>query len=295
MFRKAVKKKAKLRLGIVGAAGSGKSYSSLLIAKGLGGKIAVIDTENGSADLYADIADFDVDTLKAPYSIDKYINAIKEAENLGYNTIIIDSLSHAWAGDGGLLDQQGRIADSGKNGFSAWRSITPLHNKLIETILNSDCHIIATMRAKTDYILQENDRGKQMPVKVGLAPVQREGMDYEFTVVFDIDTKHNAVCSKDRTSLFNGMIFTPSEETGQLLLKWLEDGVEVKYASDEQLKRLDDLGVNKISLCRYYQISSIQKLTEEMAADAIKEKEEQIERRKPENITNDYIPNFGAQ
>lgn len=295
MFRKAVKKKAKLRLGIVGAAGSGKSYSSLLIAKGLGGKIAVIDTENGSADLYADIADFDVDTLKAPYSIDKYINAIKEAENLGYNTIIIDSLSHAWAGDGGLLDQQGRIADSGKNGFSAWRSITPLHNKLIETILNSDCHIIATMRAKTDYILQENDRGKQMPVKVGLAPVQREGMDYEFTVVFDIDTKHNAVCSKDRTSLFNGQIFTPSEDTGKVLLEWLDDGAELKYASEEQLKRLDELSVDKISLCRYYQISSIQKLTEEMAAEAIKVKEEQIERRKPENITNDYIPNFGAQ
>lgn len=295
MFRKAVKKKAKLRLGIVGAAGSGKSYSSLLIAKGLGGKIAVIDTENGSADLYADIADFDVDTLKAPYSIDKYINAIKEAENLGYNTIIIDSLSHAWAGDGGLLDQQGRIADSGKNGFSAWRSITPLHNKLIETILNSDCHIIATMRAKTDYILQENDRGKQMPVKVGLAPVQREGMDYEFTVVFDIDTKHNAVCSKDRTSLFNGQIFTPSEDTGKVLLEWLDDGAELKYASEEQLTRLDELSVDKISLCRYYQISSIQKLTEEMAADAIKAKEEQIERRKPENITNDYIPNFGAQ
>lgn len=293
MFRKAIKKKAKLRLGVVGPAGSGKSFSSLLIAKGLGGKIAVIDTENGSADLYAGLCDFDVCPIHAPYTVAKYLEAIKEAEEAGYNTIIIDSLSHAWAGDGGLLDQQGKIADSGKNSFTAWRNITPQHNKLIEAMLNSNCHIIATMRAKTDYVMQENDRGKQTPVKVGLAPVQREGMDYEFTVVFDIDVKHNAVCSKDRTSLFNGMIFTPTEEVGELLLKWLEDGVEVKFITPEQIVRLEELNVDKIALARHYHVDAINKLTSEQAEEAIAAKIKQQEKLAAD--LDDRIPDFSKK
>lgn len=225
LFQKATRKKAKLRLGIVGPSGSGKTYSALLIAKGLGGKVAVIDTENGSADLYAHLLEYDVATITPPYTPEKYIAMIHEAEKEGYNVVIIDSLTHAWAGEGGLLDKHGKIADSGRgNSFTAWRQVTPLHNQLIEAMLNSPCHIIGTMRAKTDYVQTTGDKGKTEIKKVGLAPVQREGMDYEFTTVFDIDINHNAQTSKDRTSLFDGQVFKPSEDTGKTMLNWLEDG-----------------------------------------------------------------------
>ena len=234
-FRKAERRKAKLRLGITGPAGSGKTYGALLIAKGLGGKTVLIDTENGSGDLYAALFDYDVGRIQAPYTVQKYLQAIHDAEQAGYDTIIIDSLSHAWAGEGGLLDMQGKIADSSPRGnsFAAWRQVTPWHNKLIDMILNSKCHIIATMRSKTEYIQAENERGKTEIRKVGLAPVQRDGMDYEFTTVFDLGVNHSATTSKDRTSLFDGQIFKLSEETGQTLKTWLENGVDM-----EERKRL---------------------------------------------------------
>ena len=223
-FRKAERKKAKLRLGITGTAGSGKTYGALLVAKGLGGKTVLLDTENGSGDLYANIFDYDVGAITAPYDVRKYMQAIYEAEKAGYEIIIIDSLSHAWAGSGGLLDMQGQITDSNPrvNSFTAWRKVTPLHNKLIEMMLNSSCHIIATMRSKTEYVLVENEKGKQEPRKMGLAPIQRDGMDYEFTTVFDLNQNHSVNVSKDRTSLFDGEIFTLSELTGQKLKQWLD-------------------------------------------------------------------------
>lgn len=229
-FRKAERRKARLRLGIVGAAGSGKTFSALLIAKGLGGKIAVIDTENGSADLYAGatgIPEYDVLTLEQPYTVEKYLKGIDEAEQAGYNVLIIDSISHAWAGEGGLLDQQGKIADSGKgNSYTAWRSVTPKHNRFVERMLGCNMHLIATMRAKTEYAMTPGSNGKVEVKKIGMAPVQRDGMDYEFTVVFDIDQSHNVQASKDRTSLFDSQIFTPTVKTGEQFIAWLETGVE---------------------------------------------------------------------
>jgi hypothetical protein len=234
-FAKAERKKAKLRLGICGTSGSGKTYSALLIAKGLGNKIAVVDTENHSAELYAGkdgMPDYDVCILSPPYETEKYVQAITEAERAGYDVIILDSISHAWAGEGGLLDQQGRIADSGRgNSYTAWRNVTPKHNKFIEKMLSCNMHLIATMRSKTEYALITNDKGKQEPKKMGMAPIQREGMDYEFTVVFDMDTGHNAVTSKDRTSLFDGKVFTPTTKTGEDLKGWLESGIEPPVSS----------------------------------------------------------------
>ena len=226
-FRKAERRKAKLRLGITGVAGSGKTYGALLVAFGLGGKIAMIDTENGSGDLYSALGDYDICSLSAPFTVQKYLDAIKTAESAGYDIIIIDSLSHAWAGEGGLLDMQGKIADSGrKNSFAAWREVTPLHNKLIDTMLASKCHIIATMRSKTDYVQVENEKGRMEIRKVGLAPVQRDGMEYEFGVIFDLGINHIVNVSKDRTSLFDGEVFKLSQETGQALKKWLDTGID---------------------------------------------------------------------
>lgn len=225
-IRKAERKKAKLRLGIAAPSGAGKTYSALLLAFGLGGKVGMIDTEHGSGDLYAHLGDYDIIAIEAPYTVTKYTQAIKAFEEAGYTTIIIDSLSHAWSGDGGLLDKQGKMADRGTNSFAAWRTITPEHNALVDAMLKSRCHIIATMRAKQEYVLETNDKGKQQPKKVGMAPVQREGMEYEFTVMLDVDMNHIASASKDRTSLFDGRFFKISEQTGDELCKWLDIGTE---------------------------------------------------------------------
>ena len=225
-IRKAERKKAKLRLGIAAPSGAGKTYSALMLAFGLGGKVGLIDTEHGSGDLYAHLGDYDIIGLEAPYTVAKYLEAIKSFEDAGYGCIIIDSLSHAWAGDGGLLDKQGKIADRGVNSFAAWRTITPEHNALVNAMLQSQTHIIATMRSKQDYVLEVNDKGKQTPKKVGLAPVQREGMEYEFTVMLDVGMDHTATASKDRTGLFDGQYFKITKETGQKLLEWLETGAE---------------------------------------------------------------------
>lgn len=226
-IRRAERKKAKLRLGIAAPSGAGKTYSALLLAFGLGGKIGLIDTEHGSGDLYAHLGEYDVIAIEAPYTTQKYVQAISTFEQAGYSTIIIDSLTHAWAGDGGLLDKQGKMADRGTNSFAAWRTITPEHNALVDAMLKSPCHIIATMRSKQEYVLETNDKGKQQPKKVGMAPVQREGMEYEFTVMLDVDMNHIANASKDRTSLFDGQYFKITTATGETLKQWLETGADV--------------------------------------------------------------------
>ena len=219
-FTKAKRTNAKLRLAITGTAGGGKTYGALLIALGLEGKIAVIDTENGSADLYAHLGDYDTCQLTPPFDPRRYVQLIHEAENNGYNVIIIDSLSHEWSGEGGCLDLQAKIASAKYKGntYVAWKDVTPLHNSLINAILASPCHIIATMRSKTDFFLNPENRQVQ---KVGLAPVQRDNVEYEFTTVLDISQNHLASVSKDRTGLFRDTPFTITPKIGERLLDWL--------------------------------------------------------------------------
>ena len=236
-IRKAERRKAKLRLGITGPAGSGKTYGALQVAFGIGGRIVLIDTENGSGDLYAGLGEYDVCTLEAPYTVQKYLEAINLCEKSGYSVIIIDSLSHAWAGSGGLLDMQGNLVDNSRmNAFSAWRKVTPLHNKLVDAMLSSKSHIIATMRSKTEYIQVENERGKSEIKKVGLAPVQRDGMEYEFGLIFDLGMNHMCTVSKDRTGLFDGQVFTLTQETGEKLKEWLNTGKD--YGAVKELYNL---------------------------------------------------------
>lgn len=233
-FRPAQRRKAKLRLGISGPSGSGKTASSLLIAYGITGdwgKIGLIDTENGSGELYVgqvingeQIGEYNVLPMEAPYGPEKYISGIKMAEEAGLEVVIIDSLSHAWAGEGGLLDQHGRIADSGKgNSWTAWRSVTPKHNALVEAMLTSKIHVIATMRAKTEHVQEKDEKGRTIIKKVGMAPIQREGMEYEMTTFLDIDIHHQANASKDRSNLFaTDAYFKPTPEIGKKLKAWLE-------------------------------------------------------------------------
>lgn len=249
-IRKAQRSKAKLRLGIAGPSGAGKTHSSLLIAKALGTKIGMIDTENKSGDLEAGkpgIPEYDVITIGSPFTCEKYIGAIKHLENNGCEVIIIDSLTHAWAGEGGLLDLQGKIVDSGKaNSYTAWRFITPKHNALVEAILQSKCHIIATMRSKMEYAISDNG-GKKEVKKVGMEPIQRDGMEYEFTLFLDLDHNHTASASKDRTSIFDGQYFKPSAETGVKLLDWLNAGVDVETTPQTALEAPEADNVFKLT------------------------------------------------
>ncbi len=220
-FRKSNRKQAKIKLGIAGPSGSGKTYSSLLLAKGMTedwNQIAVIDTENGSSDLYAHLGAYNVITLTPPYSPERYIQAIELAESKGIKVLIIDSLSHCWEY---LLEQHSAMAG---NSFTNWSKITPRQNALIQKILSADLHIVATLRTKQDYVLNQKN-GKYVPEKVGLKVVQRDGVDYEFTIVFDIDIKHYITASKDRTGLFvDKPPFVIDNATGEQILAWCNSG-----------------------------------------------------------------------
>jgi hypothetical protein len=228
MFKKASKKKSKLRLAIEGASGSGKTYSALVLAKGLGKKMAVIDTEFGSASLYADKFDFDVLNLDPPYSPERYIEAIKNAEEAGYDVCIIDSMSHEWNGEGGCLDIQNKM---GGNSYTSWGKVTPRHDKFINAILTSRMHIISTLRSKANYETGKDTSGKMTVEKKGTSPIQRDSVDYEFTIVFDLNQQHMARASKDRTSLFDGQDFIIDNNISKKLIDWLESGEEVKQST----------------------------------------------------------------
>jgi len=247
MFKKAQRTEARLRLALCGASGSGKTYSALLIAKGLlngVGKIAMVDTERGSGQLYSHMLDYDVAPLSPPFSPQKYIAAIKAAEEAGYGVLIIDSLSHAWAGEGGILDLHDKAAKAVRSTFTAWREVTPQHNKLVDTILNSACHIIVTMRTKTAYEVQQED-GKTKVTKVGMAPIQREGLEYEFTCVLDLSVEgHIASASKDRTSMLDGLYFKPNEETGKWFRDWLSGKDIVKSLPEKSATFRDNVGAS---------------------------------------------------
>jgi nucleoside-triphosphatase THEP1 len=215
-------------------------------------KIAIIDTESGSGELYANtekgevkIGEYLAITLEAPYTPEKYIEAIELCYKEGVEVCIIDSTTHLWAGVGGLLEQQGNIAKrQGYNSYTAWRDVTPLHNRFVDTMLQTDVHIIATMRAKQEYVQEKDSNGNTKIRKVGLNPIQRDGMEYEFTTFLEIDADHTAFGSKDRTGLVDQKYFKITPETGREFMKWLESGVDNSTPSKvvaESKNETDDL------------------------------------------------------
>jgi hypothetical protein len=228
MFQKAVKHDLKLRLMISGPSGYGKTYSALAMATALGGPVAVIDTEHGKSALYSDTFAFDVAEMHEPFEPEKYIKALKAAQAAGYRVLVIDSLSHAWAGPGGVLDYVDQVAKRSKsaNTYTAWKEGTPIQNALVEAILQSDLHVIATARAKTEYILETNDRGRQQPRKVGMKPIQRDDLEYEFDVWFEmLDTDNNAAVQKTRCSALQGAVINkPGVQVVEVLNSWLRGG-----------------------------------------------------------------------
>jgi len=229
-FTKATKHQSKLRLAIIGPSGSGKTYSALGVAVALanGGKVALIDTERGSASLYADIFDFDVHELDSFSPLD-YVEKIVEADKAGYAVIVVDSLSHAWASKNGALEMVNNEAarSQSKNSWAAWRNVTPIHNQMVDAIIGCNAHIICTMRSKMEYVMDKDEKGKTTIRKVGLQPIQREGLDYEFTICGDIDQDHKFIVSKSRCPEFaDAVIDKPGKQFADALLKWLNEGAK---------------------------------------------------------------------
>lgn len=231
MLRKATRQKAKIRIGLSSPSGAGKTYSAILLAKGIASsedKIALIDSENGSGDLYSHLGEYNVLTLQAPFSPEAYIKAIKECEDAGMEVIIVDSVTHEWEGKGGCLEINESLAKAKYKGntWSAWSETTPRHQKFIEAITSSKAHIITTVRNKVETMMTEDKKVK----KVGTKEVQREGFEYELTVNFNLDQEtHLAIVSKDRTELFvKRDPFMITVETGKEIKKWAETGEDVK-------------------------------------------------------------------
>jgi len=224
-LRKAERRQAKIKLAIQGCSGSGKTFSALLLAFGLvndWSKIVIIDTENRSADLYAHLGAYNVLHLSPPLSPEKYIRAMDVCEQADMEIIIIDSISHCWDF---LLECHSKMPG---NSYTNWSKITPRQKSFINRILQAECHVISTMRTKQDYVLNQKN-GKYVPEKVGLKAVQRDGVDYEFTIVFNLDLAHFCTVTKDRTSLFTGeKDFIITDEIGQRILDWCNTGVTLE-------------------------------------------------------------------
>ena len=250
-LRKAQRKRVKMRIALAAPSGGGKTASSLVLAYGIvkgehpdwsdeeiWSKIAVIDTENGSAELYCNhtlkgtsftIGEYNAITLEPPFTSDRYIEGIELCENNNIEVCIVDSMSHLWAGEGGILSEQSNIAKRTGNSYTAWKTPTENWNKFINKMLSSKVHIICTMRSKTEYVQQKDERGKTTVRRVGMQYVARDQSDYEFSIFFDLDTDHQAMVTKDRTGIFDGQYFTITADTGMKIAKWLDSGaVEVE-------------------------------------------------------------------
>lgn len=224
IFKPATRRAGKLKIGCSGPSGSGKTRGALALAQGLAKdtRFAVIDTENGSASLYADEFTFDTLNISPPYLTEKFEAAVKAAVDAGYPVVVIDSTSPQWDGDGGILQRKEAVDARGGNHFSNWEPFTREHNRFRSLILHAPIHIVATMRSKMAYS-QESNGQKTAIKKLGLQPIQRDGMEYEYTLVFDVQMDHKAAASKDRTKLFEGQLTDLLDDAvPKRLLAWLD-------------------------------------------------------------------------
>ena len=242
-FVPAEKSQLKARVMISGAAGSGKTMAALELASALGNRVAVIDTENGSAALYSDKYKFEMLNLQPPYPPEDFIQAIKVAENGGFDVIVVDGITPEWSGTGGCLDLQTKLGGR----FQDWAKVTPRHRSFIQKILECSTHIICTCRSKQGYAMDEQSK---KVTKLGMAPEQRDGLDYEMTLVFNIiNQTHLAEATKDRTGLFDGKQFLISKNTGLEILEWLNSGTPAKSSAPtitDVRNLLIDAGVKSI-------------------------------------------------
>lgn len=279
---KAERHQVKLRIGLSGASGFGKTYSALLLAYGITdnwSKIAVIDTENGSASLYSHLGDYNTLTLNEPFNPERYIEAIETCEKASVEVIIIDSISHEWNGKGGCLELHELLGGR----FQDWAKISPRHQAFIDKILHSSCHIITTVRRKIDYALDSDLNGKSKVIKHGTKEITREGFEYELTTNFElINDKHLVRASKDRTGLFmDKPEFVISSNTGKKLIEWCNKGVSIDKIKEEILK-CETIEALKALYAKY---PSFQKMTYPL----ILERKEQLDGLSGHLITNEEV------
>lgn len=283
MFKKAKREKAKIKIALIGPSGSGKTYSALRLASGLvgeEGKIALIDTESRRSTYYADEFSFDIEELEAPYSPERYIEIIDSAEKAGYDCLIIDSATHEWSGVGGCLDIHSKMPG---NSYTNWAKVTPRHNKFIEKVLRCDMHVISTIRGKDQYVLEQDDRGKNIPKKVGMGGVQRDGIEYEYTCTFMLDIdNHIATTQKDNTHLFEGDYEVLTEQHGQKLAEWADSGIKPVKKIDKQTvaaigsfakydENIKQYILDKLKDKGYSESTDLYKLTQEEGKNLLKE------------------------
>lgn len=290
-FKPATRKKLKLRMAIDGPSGAGKTYTGLRFAFTLGRRVAVIDTENRSASKYKgdspDGVPFDFDVAELTnYAPTEYTSAIQEAGREGFDVIVIDSLSHAWVGEGGALDLKDR---QGGNSFTAWAKITPMQRRMVDAIQQSPCHVIATMRSKTEYLLEQDEKGRMVPRKIGMAPVQRDGMEYEFDIYGSMDWTHTLTITKSRCPLVaDAVSVKPSAGFLDPVIRWLESGTVIEnrpaQSTDEATARIQartaairdllaKLGTRPemaiVTLKTRYGVETFEELTDAQAAEIV--------------------------
>jgi len=282
-LEQAQRNQVKLRLGLSGASGFGKSYSALLLANGITNdwsKIAIIDTENNSASLYAHLGEFNVLPLDEPYSPERYIEAIKTCEKASMEVVIIDSITHEWQGKGGCLQIHEKLGGT----FQMWAKVTPRHQAFIDAILQSKCHIITTVRKKVDYSMDKDANGRTKVVKLGLKDITREGFEYEVTTNFEIINENHLVqVSKDRTNLFSGKPeFIISKGTGKILKDWCNSGKVV----------IDILEEIEIEINQCTTLEGLRHIYSKYPNYQIKIKDSVIQRKAEiENVSSQIIPN----
>ena len=298
VFGEAQREKVALKLCLSGVTGAGKTMGALIIAKGMLSekyptlsevdiwkKIAIIDTENRSGSLYVNykkddvvIGKYNTVNISAPFSPARYIQAMQMCEDNDIEVCIIDSLSHAWTGQGGLLDKHNDASKkAGTNSYTAWRDITPLHNKLVDKILQSEMNVIVNLRSKMEHVM-EQENGKTVIKKVGMSSIFRDGIEYEFTMCFDIDNSHTTFASKDRSGIFDQRSFVIDKETGKLITRWLNEG-EVVVEKKETISPEDMLDFivttlrsdieedKKAELKEIFKTNGVKSLTDATATD----------------------------
>jgi hypothetical protein len=233
-FTHASKEQAKARIALTGPSGSGKTYTALVVATELGERVAVVDTERGSAAKYADRFDFDILQM-ATFEPTALVDALAVAADAGYDVIVVDSFSHFWSGAGGMLEQVDNAAKRAGSGgsFAGWREARPMERAMIDALLAYPGHVVVTMRAKTEYVVETDERGRKVPRKVGLKPDQRDGIEYEFDIVGDLDHENTLMLSKSRAEPLSGLVVRkPDARFAEAIRDWLEAGVPAPTVAD---------------------------------------------------------------
>jgi hypothetical protein len=288
-FQKAIRKQIALKIALIGPSGAGKTYSALRLCKGLGGKTAFLDTENGRGKFYANEFDYDYDVIEAPFNPEKYITKIQEAIDSGYENVIIDSASHEWMGKGGVLDI---VSNMTGNDFTRWKEPTRRHTNFVEALVQSPINLIVCLRGKDEYVLEENDKGKKVPKKIGMGAQMRDGLEYEMAVAFLIDqSNHVATAVKDNTHIFDGtdgsrLFDVLTEKHAQKLIEWANSGEKTKekevqkakkeISKEEDTKALLDKIIERINSCQTYAeikpiVIDAKKLFEEKEVDTVRD------------------------